>query len=58
MGTSPASVPVTTSLLRVFDAAAARATSLSFVLLYINFLMHLSQSTTFTNALFDSPFSI
>ena len=42
----------------VFDAAATRAASLSFVLLYINFLMHLSHSTTFTNALFDSSFSI
>ena len=35
-----------------------REASSSFVLLYINLLMHLSHRTTFTNALFDSPFSI
>lgn len=49
------SVPAATSLSWDLDAAAA---SLSFILLYVNFLMHLSHSTTFTNALFDSPFSM
>ena len=32
-----------------------REASSSFVLLYINFSMHPSHSTTFTNAPFDSP---
>ena len=42
----------------MIDVVVAREASLSFVLLYISFLIHLSHSTTFTNALFDSPFSI
>ena len=40
-----------------FGAAGVWLTSLSF-LSYVNFLAHLSQRTTLTNTLFDSPFSI
>ena len=41
-----------------FGDEDAWAASFSFVLLYISFLVHRSQRTTLTNALFDSPFSI